>query len=268
MNNPIKKHTKLKLTTLIAATLGLCVLNQTALASAASNTFTPDQKVAIEKIVHDYLVGHPTVLIEATQALQIEQQKNMISKAQSGIQANAKALFNEPISPVLGNPKGNVTIVEFFDYQCNVCQRMAPVISHLINNNSDLRVVLKEWPIFGKTSDYAAKAALAAVKQNKFPAFYNVLMSNQEHLTQAKVLSLAKSVGLNTADLEKEMNNPALDKELKANLKLAEAMRLAGTPAFIVAKTPSGVYTNSKASFVPGATSEESLQELINQAKK
>lgn len=140
---------------LSAATLGLCLLNQIALANVAANTvnsFSPAQKIAIEKIVHDYLVANPTVLIEATQALQIQQQKDMVSKAEAGIKANAKDLFNNAQSPVIGNPKGSVTIVEFFDYQCSVCQRMAPVISDLVKNNPNLRVVLTQWPIFGQVS--------------------------------------------------------------------------------------------------------------------
>lgn len=255
---------------LMSATFGLGLLNQVALADAASNTlntFTPAQKVAIEKIVHDYLVAHPTVLIEATQALQIQQQKDMMSKAEAGIKANATDLFNNAQTPVIGNPKGNVTLIEFFDYQCSVCQRMAPVISNLLKSNPNLRVVLKQWPIFGKVSADAAKAGLAAVKQNKFDAFYNALISNQGHLTDEKIMSIAKTVGLDTAKLQKDMEDPAFDKELKNNLKLAEALRLVGTPAFIIAKTPDGVYKNGHPYFVPGGASEETLKELITKAQ-
>lgn len=259
-----------KQTVLSAAILGLCCLNQVACATVAgstSSTFTPTQKVAIEQIVHDYLVGHPSVLIEATQALQMQQQKDMVSKAESAIQSHAKALFNTSESPVVGNPKGNVTLVEFFDYQCGVCQRMAPIIKNLIKSNPDLRVVMKEWPIFGATSDYAARAALASAKQHKFDAYYDALVMNEGHLSEEKTMSLAKSVGLDTDQLKKDMSDPIFAKELKNNLTLAEAMHLVGTPAFIIAHTPDGVYTNAKTYFVPGAASEASLNELIQKAK-
>lgn len=255
-----------KLRILLATLLGLSALNQTALA-AATNTFTPEQKTAIEQIVHDYLVAHPTVLIEATQALQKQQQQEMVSRAESAIKDNAKSLFNQAESPVIGNPKGNVTLIEFFDYQCSVCQNMAPIIDNLIKNNPNLRVVFKEWPIFGKTSAYAAKAALASVKQGKFAAFYNALITNQGHLTQEKILILAKTVNLNVEQLKKDIKNPAFDAELKHNLKLAEAMRLIGTPAFIIARTPNGVYTDNKTYFVPGGAQEETLQELIKKTE-
>jgi protein-disulfide isomerase len=263
-----KKHSKKVVLT--AATLGLCLVNSVALASAAStklNTFTPQQKVAIEQIVHDYLVANPTVLIEATQALQIQQQRDMMTKATSSIKANAQALFNHDASPVIGNPKGSVTLIEFFDYQCSVCQRMAPVVKSLMKNNPNLRVVLKQWPIFGKVSADAAKAGLAAVKQNKFDAFYEALVMNTGHLTDGKILSIAKSTGLDTAQLEKDMKNPAFDTELKDNLKLAEALHLVGTPAFIIAKTPDGVYHDAKTYFVPGGASEDTLKELIEKAQ-
>lgn len=255
---------------LSVATLGLCLLNQVALANAASNTvstFSPAQKVAIEKIVHDYLVAHPTVLIEATQALQIQQQKDMMSKAEAGIKAHASDLFNNVQSPVIGNPKGTVTLVEFFDYQCSVCQRMAPTIGNLIKNNPNLRVVFKQWPIFGKVSADAAKAGLAAVKQNKFAALYEGLINNTGHLSDEKILSIAKTAGLDTVQLEKDMADPAYDKELQNNLKLAEALRLVGTPAFIIAKTPDGVYKDGHPYFVPGGASEDTLKELIAKAQ-
>jgi protein-disulfide isomerase len=259
------KKTSTKLNKIVAfslATLGLCFSYHSALA-ANTATFTPEQKAAIEKIMHDYLVAHPTVLIEATQALQKQQQQEMVSNAESAIKKNGKSLFNEPASPVLGNPKGNVTLVEFFDYQCNVCQRMAPTIDSLIQKNPNLRVELKQWPIFGATSEYAAKAALASVEQNKFSPFYQALITAKGRLDESRVLAMALKVGLNTEQLKKDMKNPSIDKELANNLKLAEAMRLAGTPAFIIAKTPNGIYANAKTSFVPGGASESSLQELI-----
>lgn len=246
-------------------------MSQSSLAATAeSTTFSPKQQAAIEHIVHEYLVAHPVVLLEAAQALQKQQQKDMTSKAQSAIKSSSKALFNEPASPVIGNAHGNVTLVEFFDYQCSVCQRMAPIVNEVMKKHPELRVVMKEWPIFGEASQYAAKATLASVKQNKFLPFYKALIANSEgqegHLTTDQVDAIAKSAGVDVAQMQAEMKSPVYDNELANNLKLAEAMHLVGTPAFIIAKTPNGIYNGSKAFFVPGGASEDSLNQLIQQA--
>lgn len=252
----------------LLATAALFCLSQTALAATAA-TFTPEQKKAIEAIIHDYLVTNPAVLIEATQALQVQQQKDMVTRAESAIKAHSNDLFNNANSPTIGNAKGGVTMIEVFDYQCHVCQEMDQPIQALIKENNDLRVVMKQWPIFGKMSTYAAKAALASAKQGKFGEFYAALMvgASKSRLSQEQIISIAKSVGLNTEQLTKDMEDPAYDQELKNNLKLAEAMRLAGTPAFIIAKTPQGVYAGAKAYFVPGGASEATLEGLIKKAR-
>jgi len=235
-----------------------------------SATFSPKQQVAIEKIVHQYLVAHPVVLLEAAQALQKQQQKDAQNQAQTGIKNNATALFNTPISPVIGNARGNVTIVEFFDFQCSVCQRVAPVLNNVMKSHADLRVVMKEWPIFGEASQYAAKAGLAAAKQGKFMPFYEALINNEKgsegNLTTAQVDELAQSAGVNVDLMKKEMQDPVFNQELMNNLKLAESMRLAGTPAFVIAKTPNGVYKGGKVFFVPGGASEASFNQLIQEA--
>lgn len=265
--NMINKITK----SAIVIALGLGFMSQTSLAAtAASTTFSPKQKVAIEQIVHEYLVAHPVVLLEAAQALQKQQQKDMTTKAQSAIKNSSKALFNEPASPVIGDAHGNVTLVEFFDYQCSVCQRMAPVVNELMKKHPELRIVMKEWPIFGEASQYAAKATLASVKQDKFLPFYEALITNSEgqegHLTTDQVDAIAKSAGVDVAQMQQDMKDPAYDNELTNNLKLAEAMHLVGTPAFVIAKTPNGVYSSGKVFFIPGGASEESLSQLIQQA--
>ena len=114
---------------------------------------------------------------------------------------------------------------------------------------------------------YAAQAVLAAVKQNKADALYEALITNTGHLSQAQILSIAKSTGLDTTQLEKDIATPTSATELKNNLKLAEALRLVGTPAFIIAKTPNGIYHDAPAYFVPGGASEATLKELITKAQ-
>lgn len=121
----------------------------------------------IEKVVHDYLLSHPEVLLEASQALQQKQQVEMQKEAKSAILQHSNELLNENLS-VAGNPKGNVTLVEFFDYQCGHCIKMKPIVNNLIKNDPNLRVVYREFPIFGKSSEMASRVALAAALQGKY----------------------------------------------------------------------------------------------------
>lgn len=224
------------------------------------------QKKEIEKVVHDYLISNPEVLIEASQALQQKQQQNMQQQAKSAIQENAEPLFQGKFTTV-GNAKGNVTVVEFFDYQCIHCKKMAPTMESLVKKDSDLRVIYKEFPIFGKSSEFASRAALAAGMQGKYPAMHNALISTEKRLNNQVVLDAAKSIGLDMNKLNKDMDSKEVSDILDANRQLAEKLHLMGTPAFIVAATPNGqLKAGTEPSFIPGAASEESLQELIKKA--
>lgn len=240
-------------------------MNQQAV--AAEKAFNDKQVQEIQSIVHQYLVTHPEVLLEASKALQEKQQQSMMKQATGAIEKNSKALFDSN-SPMVGNPKGDVTIVEFFDYQCVHCKKMSPVIDTLLQQNKNLRVIYKEFPIFGKSSDYAARAALAAQKQDKYQAFHNALISKEQRLSKAVVIKTADEVGLNVNKLKADMKSPEIDKAIKENMHLAESLHLMGTPAFIVAQTPKGEFKNgNKTFFVPGAASQENLQNLIEQVK-
>lgn len=232
-------------------------------AMAATSAFSPEQTKQIEQIVHSYLVKNPQVLVEASQALQQQQMAKMQQAAVKGIAQNAKDIFNNPASPVVGNPQGNVSVVEFMDYQCPHCKDMEPIMNELIKGDPQLRVVYKELPIFGANSEYAAKAALASVKQGKFAAFHDALLNDKNPLTQDEVLKIAKSVGVDTAQMEKDMQDAVIGQQLKDNLKLAQALNLMGTPAIIVANRD-----GSKNSFIPGTTSKADLLQLIAQMRK
>ncbi|MBS0359062.1 MAG: DsbA family protein [Proteobacteria bacterium] len=242
----------------IAVTLALA----TSVAVAADKqTFTPAQKTAVEKIVHDYLVKNPEVLVEATQTLQQQQQTAMLQKADKAIKENRSQLTDSG-SPVIGNPKGNVSVVEFFDYQCVHCKKMSPIVAKLTDKDGNLKVVMKQLPIFGENSEFAAKAALAAEKQGKFKAFHEALMAQSEPLTQESVMKIAQSVGLNVDQLKKDMNGSSVQDQLKQNLDLAKKLGLMGTPAFVV------VGEKGKSFFVPGGTTEETLQKLVGNARQ
>lgn len=232
----------------------------------AADAFSAAQKKEIEQLVHDYLVKNPEVLVEASQALQQKQQQGMQEQAKSAISKHADRLFTEKLA-VAGNPKGNVTLVEFFDYQCIHCKKMNPVIDALIKKDKNLRVIYKEFPIFGKASELASKAALAAAMQGKYDKMHDALLGVEKRLNEKLIMDKAKSVGLNLETLKKDMNSKTVAQALKDNRKLAEDMRLMGTPAFIIAATPNGQFKpNSDPAFIPGAASEEALQNLIQKA--
>nr|WP_302473942.1 DsbA family protein [Legionella sp. PL877] len=237
-----------------------------AMAADASAAMSEAQKKEIEKVIHNYLVNNPEVLLEASQALQQKQQQVMQQQAQVAIKENANQLFDDSLT-VVGNPKGSVTLVEFFDYQCIHCKKMAPVISELVKKDSNLRVVYKEFPIFGKSSDIASRAALAAAMQGKYQAMHEALIKQDKRLNEQLVMDVAKSVGVDMTKLKTDMDSKTVTDALNANRELAEKLHLMGTPAFIVAATANGkLKEGASPSFIPGAASEQVLQELIKKA--
>lgn len=252
---------------LTAGFLATTLVSQAVVAAdTAPASFTDAQKTEIGQIIHDYLVTNPDVLIEASQALQQKQQKNMQQQAQAAIQDSAAELFQGKLATV-GNMKGNVTVVEFFDYQCIHCKKMAPVMDNVVKKDADLRVIYKEFPIFGKSSEYASRAALAAGMQGKYKAMHDALLSLEKRLDKKLVLDTAKKIGLDMTKLQKDMNSKEVSDVLESNRKLAEKMHLMGTPALVVASTPEGTFKKgSETFFVPGASTEQSLQELIKKA--
>ncbi len=236
----------------------------------APQTFNAAQKGEIEQIIHTYLAkDHPEVLIEASQTLQTRQQAEVQKQAQSAIAQNGGALVKGTLT-VAGNPKGDVTLVEFFDYACGHCIKMKPVINALIKKNSNLRVVFKEFPIFGKASETASRAAIVAAVHGKYMKFQNAAFKSGQHLDEEAIDAIAKKIGLNMSTFKTEMQSKTVTDTLEDSRKLAESIHLMGTPAIMVIATPDGQFKpGSKAAFIPGASSEETLQNLIdNSASK
>ncbi len=219
-------------------------------------SFTPAQVDQLHTIIRDYLVQNPQVLVEASQALQAQQEKQIQSTAISAIEQNKNALFNDAASPTVGNKNAPVILVEFFDYQCGHCRAMAPTLEKLISEDKNLHVIFKELPIFGGVSDLAAKVALAAAMQpEKYYAFHNALLTSTGPLSKESIMAIAKKSGLNLEKLKKDMDLPAIQKQLHDNVQLAQALRVMGTPTFVVANQ-----AQTKFSYIPGATSLADLQ--------
>lgn len=174
-------------------------------------------------------------------------------------------LFRSSNDPVAGNPKGNVTVVEFFDYQCSHCSNMAPVIAAIIRANPNVRVVFKEYPVRGTISEIATRAALAAKLQQKYYPFNHALLTTRMQLNESNIYDIAKSLGINLTKLKKDMYTNTIANQVNANYDLAKDLNLTGTPAFFIGKTNE---TNSdRVETALGEMSRTEMQNAINKAK-
>ncbi len=228
---------------------------------------------AFTKGIQDAMTGtKPAMTQDQIRATLMEFQNQMVQKAQQKSQklivSNHDKLVSAKGSPVTGNPKGETTLVEFFDYQCVHCRAMQPIIDKLQKEDPNLRVVYKEFPIFGAESEFASKAALAAEKQGKYSAFHEALMKSSKKLDSNEVLALAKQAGLDVTQLKKDMNDGNIAKEIKANQDLAKSMNILGTPAFVVTVSKGDNGTVEANSFlVPGTTDLKNLEQLITKVQ-
>ena len=144
-----------------------------------------------------------------------------------------KALERDPSAPVLGNPKGDVTLTEFFDYNCPFCRKMMPLVPQLIASDPNLRVVFREWPVFGEGSEFAARAALASLDQGKYWQMHAGLMGMKDRAVEATVMRVARQVGLDTERLRKDMTSKRVTDHIHRSMDLADHMGLVGTPTLI-----------------------------------
>jgi protein-disulfide isomerase len=203
-------------------------------AAMAQSNFSEAQKKEIGEIVRAYLLENPELLIEVSKELEKRQQQAESRKREDALKANAKAVFQSPHDYVAGNPDGDVTIVELFDYNCGWCKKGFPEVVSLIEKDKNLRVVLKEFPIFGGDSDYAAMAAIASKKQGKYWEFHSALLSHEGKVTKEIVDEIAKEKGIDVEQMKADMNTPEVAQVIADNHRLAEQLQINGTPAFII----------------------------------
>ncbi len=226
---------------------------------AAAQAFTPKQVEQIQQITKDYLIQNPEVLVEASKTYQGRQIQKKIAEI-------GNDLFTNPNSPTGGNKLGKRVFVEFFDYNCPHCQKMHGTVQTLMQQNPEVRFVFKELPIFGEQSVKLAEMALAANVQGKYLPFHEAMMASNQRLNETTGLTIAKKVGLDMNRLKKDMDDPKIQKELKENQKLAQALGLQGTPAYVVSqyplKDPKHFYV------VPGRSDTQHLQQLIDATEK
>ncbi|MDP6483620.1 MAG: DsbA family protein [Nitrospinota bacterium] len=210
----------------------------------------------IEGVIREYLLRNPEVVEDALRRLQEKRQRAKAAATKRVIARRARDLFRDPESPVGGNPDGDVTLVEFFDYRCVHCRRIAPMMSKAEQGDPNLRIVYKEFPILGPGSSLASRAALASRRQGKYLVFHKALMRTKNPFTEEGILRTAAFVGIDTARLRKDMEAPDVLRTIRRNYALARALGIGGTPAFVVGDE-----------LIPGAVELETLRALIARSR-
>jgi protein-disulfide isomerase len=209
----------------------------------------------VEAIVRDYLMREPQIIYDALQELQRRETAAEAERRKVALTARKDDLFHSAASPVGGNPEGDVTLVEFFDYRCGYCRRVVGSLRALVDQDEDLRVVFKEFPILGEDSVRAARAALAAERQGLYMPLHFALMATDD-LSMDGIMQAAAGVGLDTGQLAQDMESPEVQAEIAATYELARALGIEGTPAFVIDDE-----------LIPGAVSQERLASLIDEAR-
>lgn len=245
-----------------ALTLAFCLQTgvlQTGIASAADakSTFSAAQKDEIRQMVREYLIEHPEVLNEAIDAMQAKETKAKDTKRNTVVAARKQEIFNPGEATIIGNAKGDVTVVEFFDYNCGYCKSMFQAIMETLKDDPKVRLVLKELPILGPSSVTASRAALAARKQGKYREMHLALLSHKGALSDESIMGAAKGAGLDVKKLEADMKDPEIQAIIAKNRNLADELGIDGTPALFIG-----------GEFVPGAIQKDHLMELIADARK
>ena len=236
----------------VCTILVLCVDSGATMAHETENASAQDiTDAAIER----YIRTHPEVIMESLQAMKAKREAELRERQKVALAAKQQELLHDPMSPVSGNLKGDITLVEFFDYRCGYCKKAASAVTALQKEDSRVRVVYKDFPILGETSELAAKAALASQAQGKHQVFHEALFASHADMTKDEILKIAVGVGLDAKRLEADMANPEWQTIIEKNRALAEKLGISGTPGFIVGTE-----------LVPGALDLNGLKELIARA--
>jgi protein-disulfide isomerase len=244
----------------LTAALFALLLAVPAAAPARAQSFNESQRGEIERIVREYLLSHPELLQDVMNELDKRQAQAEAEKHRASVKEHSAAIFSSPRQVTLGNPQGDVTIVEFFDYNCGYCKRAMADMLDLLKNDAKLKFVLKEFPVLGEGSVQAAQVAAAVRMQDKtgkkYLEFHQKLLGSRGQVDKARALAVAKEIGLDMARIEKDMASDEAKATIEENLKLADALGLNGTPSYVVG-----------ADVVVGAVGLNALKEKVNSAR-
>ncbi len=224
----------------------------TAKDTKSGSTASPDvADAAIER----YIRAHPEVIEQSLQAMEAKREAEQKERQKVALKTKQNELLHDPLSPISGNPKGEITLVEFYDYRCGFCKKAASAVTELQKVDPRVRVVYKDFPILGEPSEIAAKAALASYAQGKHQAFHEALLESHADMTKESLLKIAARVGLDTKRVEADMANPKWQSVIAKNRALARELGISGTPGFIVENE-----------LMPGGLDLNGLKELIARA--
>ena len=210
----------------------------------------------IKELVLEAIRENPGIVFEAAQLFEQQQQALQAQAAAQVFDTEKATLENDPNAPVLGNPDGDITVVEFFDYNCPYCRRVKPEMEALLAADPNVRVVYREWPILGDGSVFAARAALASRNQGKYEEFHWAMMQLKERAEEASILRTAEDIGLDVAQLRRDMNGPEIEEHIQTTMRRAQSLGFSGTPSFVIGD-----------SLAPGLIQADQMIELVDQAR-
>lgn len=210
----------------------------------------------IKELVLEAIRENPGIVFEAAQIFEEQQQANQAAVAAQVLQTEQATLKHDPNAPVIGNSEGDVTIVEFFDYNCPYCRRVKPEMEALLAADANVRVVYREWPILGEGSVFAARAALASRKQGKYEEFHWAMMELNQRAEEASVLRIAEDIGLDIAQLRRDMDASEVEEHIQTSMRLAQSLGFNGTPSFVIGDT-----------LAPGLIQADQMIQLVEQAR-
>jgi len=219
--------------------------------------FSAEEQDAIDRQVREYILDNPEIIMQAVQILRERQEQQAEDARRQGVKQHAKALRDTGPLPVLGNPDGDVTIVEFFDYRCPYCRQVANLALDTAKADGNVRVVYKEYPILGPDSEFAARAAIAAAMQGRYAEFHKALMNDVQTVNQDSVMRMAEMMDLDVEQLKADMRSDKVTATIERTRQLGQQLQINGTPAFIVGTE-----------VAPGAISREQLEQMIAQARQ
>jgi protein-disulfide isomerase len=226
-------------------------------ASAAEPNFTPEQRAEIVAIVRDAMKADPSILRDAIKSLQADEDARASAESQAAIGQHRAALFANPADAVTGNLSGDITVVEFYDPRCPYCRKMLPGIASLLAKDHGIRLVYKDIPVLGPASTLEARAIVAAQKQGAYLTMQHALMTNPAAPSDDMIRETARSLKLDPARLATDMQSSETSRRIDANLDLAHALKVNGTPTFVVGEQ-----------VIPGMVDAGQLEEAVANARK
>lgn len=235
-----------------AVTAGVLMSASPFSSAHAQDSLSDAQKAQIENMIRDYVLQNPEIVRDALISLERQQIAQQAEQQKQILSARNDEIYNSASDFVAGNPQGDVTLVEFFDYNCGYCRKALPDLNALLETDPNLRVVLKEFPILGPGSLEAARLAVAAIGQGKYLDYHRALLSSRGQVDKARALEVAKEIGLDVARLEEDAKAAEINQTLRGTHNLSTALNINGTPSYVLGDE-----------IIPGAIGVDELKSKI-----